>query len=146
MHRPQCLLQTHTTDVNRRRRLLCDITAKYSVTPSLGGGTGLVTHSSSLCSHTSHQPWFTLPPLNPLTSLSQKTSLLKEHNLRTLCRFSGLSFFLPQSPSLLPPVCSYISTFWQFRFPDKSTARKLKIFPTFLVSIVMLNPKPRTAA
>ena len=50
-------------------------------------------------------------PLNPLTSLSQKTSLLKEHNLLTLCRFSGLSFFLPQSPSLLPPVCSYISTF-----------------------------------
>ena len=76
-------------------------------------------HSTLLSPSVTHSP-----SSNPLTILSQKTSLLKEHNLQTLCRFSGLSFY---SPNLTLPSslsCLNVLPFWQFRFPESCVSRK----------------------
>ena len=43
--------------------------------------------------------------LNPLTILSQKTSHFKEHNLQTLCRFSGFGSFSLQISPTSPFFC-----------------------------------------
>ena len=56
--------------------------------------------------------------LNPLTILSQKTSHFKEHNLQTLCRFSGFgSFSLQLHPS-------FVSRF--SHFDSSSDSQRLK--------------------
>ena len=67
--------------------------------------------------------------LNPLTILSQKTSHFKEHNLQTLCRFSGSVLLALLSPPVLMFQCFICD-----RFPDKSlrSRKKLKIFQLFL--------------
>ena len=87
------------------------------------------------------------PSSNPLTILSQKTSLpLKEHNLQTLCRFSGLSFYSPNLTLSSSLLCLNVLPFWQFRFPEswesRAGARKLKNISHF--SCLNCDAKPGT--
>ena len=82
------------------------------------------------------------PGFNPLTILSQKTSLLKEHNLQTLCRFSGLRFYSPNLTLLSFLLCLNVLQFWQFRFPESAGARRIKNNSHF--SCLNCDAKPGT--
>ena len=87
-----------------------------------------------------------LQPFDHFVSENFPSSRLKEHNLQTLCRFSGLSFY---SPNLTLPsslLCLNVLPFWQFRFPEtwesRAGARKLKNISHF--SCLNCDAKPGT--